>query len=98
MAVKKQFFNSQEFFTSTNIPVLVIFYTTWCGLCQLMSPILEQVKSQMGELLHVVKINIDNFPKLSSKYQIQSLPTLILFQNGEPVLRIECVLQASQLN
>lgn len=96
MAVKKQFSSFQEVLTGTNIPVLVVFYASWCGSCQLMAPILEQVKIQMG-LLQVVKINIDNYPKLASEYQIQALPTLILFQNGEPVLRIKGVLKAPQL-
>jgi thioredoxin len=97
MAVKKQFSNFQELIANTNIPVLVVFYATWCGSCQMMAPILEQVKSQMGERLQVVKINTDSYPKLASEYQIQALPTLILFQNGEPALRIKGVLKAPQL-
>ena len=97
MAVQKQFSNFQELITSTNIPVLVDFYATWCGPCQMMGPILEQVKTQMGSRLKVVKIDTEKYPSLASEYQIKALPTLILFENGEPVLRINGVLQAPQL-
>ncbi len=97
MAVQKQFSNFQELITSTNLPVLVDFYATWCGPCQMMGPILEQVKTQMGSRVKVVKIDTEKYPSLASEYQIKALPTLILFQNGEPVLRINGVLQAPQL-
>ena len=97
MAVQKQFSNFQELITSTNLPVLVDFYATWCGPCQMMGPILEQVKNQMGSRVKVVKIDTEKYPSLASEYQIKALPTLILFQNGEPVLRINGVLQAPQL-
>lgn len=97
MAVKKQFSNFQELIAGTDIPVLVDFYATWCGPCQMMSPILDQVKAQMGSRIKVVKINTDKYPKLASEYQIQSLPTLVLFQNGEQLLRIKGVMQAHQL-
>jgi thioredoxin-like negative regulator of GroEL len=63
----------------------------------MMSPILDQVKAQMGNRLKVVKINTDKYPQLASEYQIQALPTLVLFQNGEQVLRIKGVMKAPQL-
>lgn len=97
MAIKKQFSNFQELITNTDTPVLVDFYATWCGSCQMMSPILEEVKAQMGNQLKVVKINTDKYPKLASDYQVQALPTLVLFENGEPVLRIKGVIKAPQL-
>ncbi|MCA1993034.1 MAG: thioredoxin [Coleofasciculus sp. S288] len=97
MAVKKQFSNFQDLLANTTIPVLVDFYATWCGSCQMMSPILEQVKAQMGNRLQVVKINTDKYPQLASEYQIQALPTLVLFLNGEQVLRIKGVMKAPQL-
>ena len=97
MAVKKQFSNFQELIAGADTPVLVDFYATWCGTCQMMSPILDQVKAQMGNRLKVVKINTDKYPKLASEYNIQALPTLVLFQNGEQVLRIKGVMKAPQL-
>ena len=97
MAVKKQFANLEELFANTDVPVLVDFYATWCGPCQMMAPILEQVNLQMGNRLQVVKIDSDKYPVLASIYQVYALPTLILFKNGQPVERIEGVLQTDQL-
>jgi thioredoxin len=97
MAVKKSFSSFQELLTNTETPVLVDFYATWCGPCQMMSPILEQVGTQMRNLLQVVKIDTDKYPGIATQYQIHALPTLVLFKNGQPVDRIEGVLQAPQL-
>jgi len=97
MAVKKQFSSFQELLSSSDVPVLVDFYATWCGPCQMMAPILEQVKAQMKERLQIVKIDSDKYPELASQYNIEALPTLVLFKNGQPVDRIEGVRQAPQL-
>ncbi len=97
MAVKKQFNSFQELLTSSDLPVLVDFYATWCGPCQMMSPILEQVNAQLNNQLQVVKIDTDKYPHLASEHQIQALPTLVLFKNGQPVERIEGVVAAEQL-
>jgi thioredoxin len=97
MAVKKQFSSFQELLANTNTPVLVDFYATWCGPCQMMAPILEQVGNQLKNRLQVVKIDTDKYPGLASQYQIHALPTLVLFKNGQPVDRIEGVLVAPQL-
>ncbi|WP_204105926.1 MULTISPECIES: thioredoxin [Spirulina sp. CCY15215] len=97
MAVKKQFSSFQELLAQTSKPVLVDFYATWCGPCQLMVPILEEVSQQIGDRVQVVKIDSDKYPHLASKYRIEALPTLVLFKNGEPVDRIEGVRQAPQL-
>ena len=97
MAVKKQFSSFQELLTNSDVPVLVDFYATWCGPCQMMSPILEQVSLQMKNQLQVVKIDSDKYPRLASQYQIHALPTLVLFKNGEPIERIEGVMQTPQL-
>ena len=78
-------------------PTLVDFYATWCGPCQMMTPILEQVGANLRDRLQVVKIDTDKYPNLASKYQIEALPTLVLFKNGQPAERIEGVLQAPQL-
>ncbi len=97
MAVKKQFSSFQELLDNSPKPVLVDFYATWCGPCQMMSPILEQVGAQLRDRLQVVKIDTDKYPKLASQYRIEALPTLVLFKNGQPAERIEGVLQAPQL-
>ncbi len=72
---------------SGNQLVLVDFFATWCQPCKMMHPILEQVKSTLGNKLRVIKIDVDKFELVASQYQIQSVPTLILFKNGEILWR-----------
>ena len=96
MAIKQQF-NSFEELLSGAVPVLVDFYANWCGPCQMMAPIVEQVNTQMQQRLRVVKIDTDKYPQLASQHHINALPTLILFKQGKPVDRIEGVMPADAL-
>lgn len=68
-------------------PTLVDFFATWCGPCKMQSPILEQVKEKVGEAANIVKIDIDTNLRIAAQYNVRSVPTLILFQNGEPLWR-----------
>lgn len=97
MATKKQFSNFEELLAYSERPILVDFYANWCGPCKVMAPILEQVNSQMSDRLQIVKVDTDKYPNLASRYQIQALPTLVLFKAGQPVDRIEGVVQVPQL-
>jgi thioredoxin len=97
MAVKKQFSSFKELIENSDKPILVDFYATWCGPCQMMSPILEQVGSQLRDRVQVVKIDTDRYPNIASQYAIQALPTLVLFKDGQAVEKIEGVHQAQQL-
>ena len=97
MAVKKQFSSFEDLLANSEVPVLVDFYATWCGPCQMMAPILEQVGANLRDRLQVVKIDTDKYPNLASKYQIEALPTLVLFKDGQPAEKIEGVHQAPQL-
>jgi thioredoxin len=97
MAVKKQFNSFEDLLSGSDVPVLVDFYATWCGPCQMMAPILDKVNAQLKGRLQVVKIDSDKYPQLASQYQIHALPTLVLFKNGQPVDRIEGVLPAEQI-
>ena len=97
MAIKKKFNNFDELLTASDLPVLVDFYATWCGPCKMMAPILEKVNQQIKGKLRIVKIDTDRYPQLASRYNIEALPTLVLFKNGKPVGRIEGVIQPQQL-
>ncbi|MBW4678355.1 MAG: thioredoxin [Desmonostoc geniculatum HA4340-LM1] len=97
MATQKQFNSFEEMLSDSDVPVLVDFYAEWCGPCQMMAPILEQVNAQLKDRLRIVKIDTEKYTHLATKYQIYALPTLVLFKKGEPVERIEGVRQAAQL-
>lgn len=68
-------------------PTLVDFYADWCGPCKVLSPIIEQTKSDLGEEATVLKVNIDNNVDVARQYQIRSIPTLLLFKEGNVVWR-----------
>lgn len=95
MATKQQFNNFEELLSGSDL-LLVDFYADWCGPCQMMAPIVEQVNAQMQQL-RVVKIDTDKYPELASKHHIHALPTLVFFKQGKPVDRIEGVMPAEQL-
>lgn len=78
-------------------PTLVDFFATWCGPCRMQAPILEEVKKAVGEDANVVKVDIDKNQEVAALYRVQSVPTLILFKNGEPVWRAVGVQQGKVL-
>ena len=68
-------------------PTLVDFFTTWCGPCKTMSPIVDETKNILGDKAKVLKVNVDNNRGVSIKYNIRSIPTMVIFKNGEIVWR-----------
>ncbi|WP_149525868.1 thioredoxin [Sphingobacterium hotanense] len=80
-----------------NKVVLVDFSAAWCGPCQTLAPILKEVKEEIGDSLSIIKIDVDRNQALAAKFQIQGVPTLILYKNGEQVWRQSGLLQRSEL-
>lgn len=67
----------------SDIPVLIDFYADWCGPCKAQSPILEQLKTELGDQVRIVKIDVDRNQPLANKLQVQSIPTVMIFRQGE---------------
>jgi thioredoxin 1 len=78
--------NFNDIIKSGNL-TLVDFYATWCGPCKMMHPVLEQLKDELGDSIRIIKIDVDKNEAISSQYRIMSVPTFMLFKNGEVVWR-----------
>lgn len=88
--------NFQEIIQSDK-PVLVDFFATWCGPCKMMSPILQDLVKEMGEQVRILKIDVDKNPAAAQAFQVQGVPTLIIFKQGQIKWRQSGVVQLPQL-
>lgn len=88
--------NFHDIVLKSNIPVLVDFYTDWCGPCQRLSPILEELAVEVPDA-RIVKVNVDQNPGLASEYGVSSIPSLKLFKNGAVVEQVVGLASKDQL-
>ena len=78
-------------------PVLVDFFATWCGPCQMLAPILKQVKESLGERITIIKIDVDKNQAIAAQYHVRGVPTMLLFQNGKQLWRQSGVVSKEEL-
>jgi thioredoxin 1 len=81
----KSFF---ELVRTSEHPVLVDFWAEWCGPCKMVSPVVERLAREYSGRLVTVKVNVDRKPEIAGRYQVSSIPTIMMFWRGEPVMRL----------
>ena len=78
----------EETVLKSDKPVVVDFWAAWCGPCRLVSPTIEKLAKEFKGRIITVKVNVDDKPHVAGQYQIQSIPTIMMFKNGQPVMRV----------
>lgn len=78
-------------------PILIDFFATWCGPCQMLGPVLKEVKESMGDRVSIIKIDVDKNQELAAKYQVRGVPTMMLFQKGQQLWRQSGVLSKEDI-
>ncbi|PKN78882.1 MAG: thioredoxin [Candidatus Cloacimonetes bacterium HGW-Cloacimonetes-1] len=92
--------NAQNFdaeVLQSELPVLVDFWAPWCGPCKALTPTIEKIAAEYGEKVKFAKVNVDDAPEVASRYSIMSIPTLLLFHNGEVVQQLVGLVQKEKI-
>ncbi len=77
-----------EVVTSADGPVLVDFWAEWCGPCKMIAPILDEIAEEQGDKISIAKLNVDEAGEIAQRYQVMSIPTLLVFKDGEVAKRM----------
>jgi thioredoxin 1 len=89
--------NFQAEVLENDLPVLVDFWAPWCGPCRVIAPSLEEIANEQAEEIRIVKLNVDDNQVTAARYQVMSIPTMIIFKGGEPVHQIIGAMPKSRL-
>lgn len=89
--------NFNEEVIKSEIPVLVDFWAAWCGPCKMLAPLIEQISDEVSGVVKVCKVNVDDCPELAARYKIVSIPTLVVFENGNEKKRNVGLVSKSEL-
>ncbi len=77
-----------ETVASSSVPMLVDFWAEWCGPCKMIAPVLEEIASEHPEAIHIAKLNVDDHPDIARQFSVMSIPTMIVFRDGQEVKRL----------
>ena len=89
--------NSFQDIINSDKPVLIDFFATWCGPCQMLGPVLKHVKDSLGDRISIIKVDVDKNQELAATHQVRGVPTMMLYQNGQQLWRQSGVLSKEEI-
>lgn len=89
--------NSFQDIINSDKPVLIDFFATWCGPCQMLGPVLKHVKDSLGDRISIIKVDVDKNQELAAMQQVRGVPTMMLYQNGQQLWRQSGVLSKEEI-